>query len=87
MTPNVLPVFLSALCPLQILFSKPRRRILPYWRVLPAYLGSILRIEILFLLRLALLASAPNILLRFAECIAYDVVWLVRRAFNRGAED
>ena len=71
----------------RVLFSKPRRRILPYWRVLPAYLGSILRIEIPFLLRLALLASAPNILLRFAKYMAYDVVLLVRRAFHRGTED
>jgi glycosyltransferase involved in cell wall biosynthesis len=66
----------------RVLFSKPKIRILPHWRIPLAYFTSIFHIKLSWINRVALILSISNVLLRYGISMIYDVKFLIFSPFK-----
>jgi len=62
----------------KMLFSKPRRPILPHWQIVWAYFSLIFVTKIKLKQRFGLLIWFPNILLKFSRIMIYDLILFIQ---------
>jgi glycosyltransferase involved in cell wall biosynthesis len=66
----------------KFMFSKPKIRILPHWRIPVDFFTLLFRIKLSWRDRIAFSLSMSNVLLRYSLLMAYDIKYLVFNIFK-----